>query len=69
MAKAAFLETVVKKRCGDGVDPRQILIDLYVDHSLSSLALMFDCDPSTISKNLKESRLMGYKPANGNGAK
>ena len=66
MAKTAFFDVVARERCDEGVDPRQTLVDLYDQyHSLRFLAAMFNCDPSTISKNLKECRLMGYRSSNG----
>lgn len=70
MAKVSFIDKMVSPRCEPGIDPYQFLLDVYQEQgSLSKTALFFGgVDPSTISKNLKECRLMNYKPTNGNGS-
>lgn len=66
MAKPSFLQTRVKPLCKDGENPRQVLVDAYDEHkSLAVLASIFNANPSTISKNLKECHLMGYRPSTG----
>jgi len=61
MAKPSFWDTVILPRC-NGANPREYLIKEYEKtRSLRLTARFFNVHKSTVSKALKECRLMGYE--------